>query len=155
MASLRLPIGIVMSRSRVIAAGAVCGVLVASTAAAGTSGWVVKANATCRIWQKKSVATFGANPKEPSTASEMYTFMLKARPIEVGELHALQAIRLVRPHGATQALAYGAADIAELDEAIAAYRAGNRTRFLERTFAWQTDRRASRALKAIGATACA
>ena len=100
------------------------------------------------------MATFGANPKEPSTASGLYAFMLKARPIEVGELHALQAIRLPRPSGATHALSFVAADIAELDEAVAAYRAGNRARFLERSFAWQTDRRASGAFKAIGATAC-
>jgi hypothetical protein len=155
-ASQHPPIGIVMLRSCVIAGvGALCAVLVASTAAAGTSRWVVIADATCRIWQQKSVAIFGANPKEPSTAAGLHTFMLKARPIEVGELHALQAIRLVRPRRATQALSYVAADVAELDEAIAAYREGNRTRFLERSFAWQTDRRASRAFTAIGATACA
>jgi hypothetical protein len=146
-----------MVRSWVIAAGvgAVSAVMVASTAAAGTSAWVVKANATCRTWQGKSVAMFGANPKEPSTASGLYMFMLKARPIEVGELHGLQAIRLPRPRGATQALSYVAGDIAELDEAVAAYRAGDRTRFLERSFAWQTDRRAIRAFKMIGATGCA
>jgi hypothetical protein len=128
-------------------------ILVASAAVAGTSAWVVKANATCRVWQE-AVAAFGANPKEPSTAAGMYRFMLEARPIEVGELHALQGIRLARPPRATKALSYVVADIAELDAEIAAYRAGNQARFLERTIAWQTDRRASRAFKAIGATAC-
>jgi hypothetical protein len=125
-----------------------------ASAAASTSAWVVKANATCRVWQQRSAALFGTNPAEPSTTAGMYAFAVKARPIEVGELHALQAIRLTRPPGATKALSYVVADIAELDAAIAAYRAGNKARFLERAFAWQTDRRASRAFKAIGATAC-
>jgi hypothetical protein len=144
-----------MRVARAVAVGSALAILVVSAAVAGTPAWVVKANATCRAWQQKSVATFGANPKEPSTVAAMYTFMLKARPIEVGELHALQAIRLARPPGATTALSYVVSDIAALDAAIAAYRAGNQARFLERTIAWQTDRRASRAFKAIGATSCA
>ena len=145
-------------RTRVAAVGALgllLAIFVASAAVASTSAWVVKANAACRLWQQKSVATFGANPKAPSTAGGMYTFELKARPIEVGELHALEAIRAARPPGATRALSYIVADVAELDAAIAAYRAGNQARFLERTFAWLNDHRASRAFKAIGATDCA
>jgi hypothetical protein len=142
-------------RSAASAAVGLFVILVASAAVAGSSAWVVKANATCQVWQQKFVATFGANPKEPSTASGMYKFMLKARPIEVGELHALQGIRLARPAEATKALSSTVANITVLDAAIAAHRAGNQARFLERAFAWQTDTRASRAFKAIGATACA
>jgi hypothetical protein len=137
------------------ALGAALAVVSVSAAFTATSAWVVKANATCRSWQQRSVATFGANPKEPTTAAGLYRFMLKARPIEVGELRALEAIRSTRPPGATKALSFAAADVAELDAAIAAYRAGKSARFLERAFAWQTDRRASRAFKAIGAKTCA
>jgi hypothetical protein len=146
-----------VKRLRVTTAAVVCVVLagLCTTAAlAAPSPWAAKANATCRVWQQKFVATFGANPKEPSTASALYAFEVKARPLEVGELHALQAIRLARPPAATKALSYLAANVKVLDAALAAYRAGDRTRFLERSFAWQTDKRPSAAFKALGAPAC-
>jgi hypothetical protein len=135
--------------------GSAFAILGVSAAFAATFGWTVKANATCRVWKQESDAALGANPKVPSTAAGMYTFMVNARPIRVGELKALETIRLPRPPGATKALSYSAAAIGELDAAIAAYRAGNQARSMERAFAWLTDRRASRTFKAIGANACA
>jgi len=126
----------------------------AASADAAASPWAVKANAVCKVWQQKAAAEFGPNPAEPSTPAAMYRFMQKARPIEAGELNGLKAIRLPRPAGAARALTFAAADLAELDQGLAAYRAGNQTKFLERVIAWQTDHRATRAFKALGAPAC-
>jgi hypothetical protein len=80
--------------------------------------------------------------------------MLKVRPIEAGELRALRAIRAPRPVGAAKALALVSIDISELDAGIAAYRDGNRAKFLRDAEIWQSDRRASRAFAAIGAKSC-
>jgi hypothetical protein len=125
-------------------------------AAAGASGstWIVKANATCRVWSQKAVAALGANPTQPSTPAGMFKFMLQARPIETGELRALRAIRAPRPVGATKALGFVSIDISELNAGIAAYRAGKRATFVHDVIIWQSDHRASRAFAAIGAKAC-
>ena len=125
-------------------------------AAAGAAGsiWIAKANATCRVWNQKAVAALGSHPTQPSTAAGMFKFMVKAQPLETGELRALRAIRAPRPVGATKALGFVSIDISELNAGIAAYRAGNRTKFLQDVNVWQSDHRASRAFAAIGAKAC-
>jgi hypothetical protein len=127
---------------------------VAAGASARNSTWVAKANATCRLWKQKAAEAVGSNPAQPSTPAGMFKFMLKVRPIEAGELRALRAIRLPRPAGAAKALAFGATDLSELDAGIAAYRAGQRAKFLHDVDVWQSDRRASRAFAAIGAKSC-
>jgi hypothetical protein len=126
----------------------------AAASGATRSTWVAKANATCRLWKEKAAAVFGSNPTQPSTPAGMFRFMLKVRPIEAGELRALRAIRAPRPVGAAKALALVSIDISELDAGIAAYRDGNRAKFLRDAEIWQSDRRASRAFAAIGAKSC-
>jgi hypothetical protein len=127
---------------------------VAGTSVAAGSPWVAKANATCRVWTAKAKSEFGPNPSAPSTPAGMFKFMLKARPIEAGELRDLKSIRLQRPAGANNALRFVALDIEEIDTGIAAYRAGNHAKFLRDVGFWQSDHRASHAFKAIGANAC-
>ena len=118
------------------------------------SVWVAKANAVCKVWQKKAAAAVGATPQRPATLKGMFAFMLKARPIEAGEVHALEAITSPRPAGAAKALSLAAADVREIDAGIAAYRAGKRTAFIHDVDVWQSDRRTSRAFAALGAQAC-
>jgi len=48
----------------------------------------------------------------------MYEFMVKARPLEAGELEALRRIAFPRPPGAASALVLAGEDLHELDEAI-------------------------------------
>ena len=84
----------------------------------------------------------------------MFKFMLKARPIEVGELRALKAIRAPRPAGAVRAFTLVSLDISELDAGVAAYRDGNHAKFVHDVGVWQSDHRASRAFAALGAKSC-
>jgi hypothetical protein len=150
-----LPIGRTVSRAAALFVSLlVLAPAFAATSVAAPSPWAVKANATCKTWRQKSAAVLGAHPTMPKTPAATYRFMQKARPIQVGELKALSAIRLPRPAAGTRALTYAAADIAELDAGLAAYRAGNQAKFLERAFASLTDTRAQRAFKALGAPAC-
>jgi hypothetical protein len=125
---------------------------VAASAAATISPWATKANAVCAAWHRKGEAVLGVQPK---TVAQWYAFMVKARPIEVGMLRGLQAIPLTRPAGATHALALAAADIHELDVALAAYRSGHTAAFTNDAGAWITDQRSSKAFAAIGAKSCA
>ena len=127
----------------------------AGAATAATSAWVKAATPVCKRWHQRSVSVFGAHPKAPTTQAGMYRYLVKARPIEAGTLHDLQAIRVPRSAGVSPALAYAATDVKELDAAIAAYRAGNKQAFMQRVSVWQSDRRASRAFTRIGAPACA
>jgi hypothetical protein len=128
---------------------------VSTAGAAPVSPWAAKANSVCVTWHKKGEAVLGANPAQPKTAAQWYAFMEKARPIEVGMLHGLQAIRLTRPPGATHALALAGADVHEIDVALAAYRSGHTAAFTRDAGAWITDQRASKAFAAIGAKSCA
>lgn len=80
--------------------------------------------------------------------------MVKVRPIEAGILHGLEAIPLPRPAGASRALALAAADLRELDAALAAYRGGNKTAFNKDATLWSSDHRASRAFASIGLRSC-
>jgi hypothetical protein len=142
-------------RKAAVVFSAVAGALaLAAASVAAPSPWAVKANATCKVWQRRSAAVLGAHPRLPKTPAATYRLMQRARTIELGELEALTAIRVPRPAAATRALTYAAAAISELDDGLAAYRAGNEQRFLERAFAWLTDTRAERAFKALGAPAC-
>ena len=125
---------------------------VATAGAAAISPWATKANAVCAGWHKKGEAILARQPK---TAAQWYAFMVKARPIEAGMLHDLQAIPLTRPAGATRALALVAIDVHEIDVALAAYRSGHASAFTADAGAWITDQRASKAFAAIGAKACA
>ena len=145
-----------MSRlSRIVLVATAGGVCAASAVAvAATSPWAERADAICRVWQTKAAAALGANTQQPSTPKGMYEFMLKARPFEAGELHALKTITVRRPAAATRALAFASSDLREVDAAIAAYRARRQALFLRDANVWQSDRRASRAFAALGARAC-
>src|SRR5439155_15087437 len=66
---------------------------------------------------------------------------------------ALEQIALPRPAGAARALRLARLDIRELDAGIAAYRAGKSQAFIRDVGVWQSDRRASRAFRALGAPA--
>jgi hypothetical protein len=143
-----------MTKAAVVFSVVALALALAAASVAAPSPWAVKANATCKAWQHRSAALLGAHPTLPKTPTATYRLMQKARPIQLGELEALTAIRLPRPAAATRALTLAAADIAELDDGLAAYRAGNQAKFLERAFAWLTDTRAERAFKALGAPAC-
>ena len=126
--------------------------LAGTAGAAAISPWVTKGNAVCAAWHKKGEAILTSQPR---TAARWYAFMVKARPIEVGMLHGLRAIPLTRPAGAGHALALAAADIHELDVALAAYRSGDKAAFTADAGAWIADQRASKAFAAIGAKNCA
>jgi hypothetical protein len=125
-----------------------------ATVVSGSTLWTKHADAVCVAWQKKVAAAFGAHPQQPSTAKGIYEFMVKARPIEAGELNALRRIHDPRPSGAAKALALAAADLRELDAGIAAYRAGDPALFLHDVNVWQSDHRTHRAFLAVGARAC-
>jgi hypothetical protein len=141
------------SRIALVVAAAFASASCAGDAVAAASPWVVKANAVCRVWEKRAPAAVGANPN-PRTPAQMYAFMVKARPFEVGLVKALKNISLPRPPGAAHALALATADVHELDTALAAHRAGSEKIFLSHAFAWLTDQRANKAFRAIGARAC-
>jgi hypothetical protein len=136
--------------------------MVMAACAAGTpvvlgadrSTWVAQANAVCKVWQQKAAAALGANPKRPTTLKGMFAFMLKALPIESGELHALAAITAPRPAGAARALSLGSMDVLEIEAGIVAYRSGKRGEFVHDVTVWQSDHRTSRAFAALGAPAC-
>ncbi len=125
----------------------------ADSVPAASSPWITKANATCRAWEHKANVAFGPNPST-ATPAAVYKLLLKARPIETGELHALKAIPGARPAGANKAFHLVALDIQELDTAITAYRAGRQTTLLRAVAVWQSDRRAGLAFRAIGAKDC-
>jgi hypothetical protein len=131
-----------------------CAAFALGSGGAATSPWIAKANATCTLWHKKAVTRLGAHPKQPTTLTGVYRFVLKAQPIEAGELHALQAIPGQRPPGAAKALSYASLDVKEIDAAIADWRAGDKQAFAHDVDVWQSDHRASRAFVKLGATAC-
>jgi hypothetical protein len=119
---------------------------------AATSPWATRANAICASWSAKAKAALGTTA--PKTQSQIYAYMVKARPIEAGLLRDLRAISVPRPAGANRGLAFAAADIREIDSALAAYRAGHKTAFVKDAEIWQSDHRTSDAFAAIGARAC-
>jgi hypothetical protein len=133
-----------------------CGALtLAVPALAATSPWVKKADVVCGIWDKKAVAALGANPKPPTTAKGEFNFVVKARALESGQLHALEAIPPPRPAGVPHAFALARADIKEIDAGLAAYRAGKEAAFAHDVNVWQSDHRTSQAFINLGAIACA
>ena len=134
-----------------------CAALISALAVAASSGneWVAKANAACHLWNQKAVAALGPHPAQPSSPAEMFEFMLKIRPIEVGRLAAIEVIASPRPRGASNALALARSDINELDAGIVAYRARNAASFARDANVWLTDERASHAFSVLGAKACA
>jgi hypothetical protein len=136
----------------VVACGAVA---VAIPALAATSPWVKKADVVCSLWDKKATAALGANPKPPTTARGEFNFVVKARALESGQLHALEAIPPPRPAGVPHAFALARADIKELDAGLAAYRAGKLSTFAHDVDVWQSDHRTSQAFIDLGAIACA
>jgi hypothetical protein len=125
----------------------------AAGAGAAGSGWAAKANAACIASNKKVIAAFGGHPTVPSTRASMFGFMLKIRPLEFSRLRALEAIPSPPP-GATKAFALARTDIAELDAAVASYRAGNEAAFGRQATVWWNDQRTGRALAALGAKSC-
>ena len=122
------------------------------SAGAATSPWALKANAVCAAWSAKAKAALGTTA--PNTQARLYAYRVKARPIEVGLLRGLKAISLPRPAGANRVLSLAAADIRELDTALAAYRAGNKAAFSRAARIWSSDHRTGEAFAAIGARAC-
>jgi hypothetical protein len=137
----------------VAVAAAIGAAILASAAIAATPAWATKANAVCTAWGKKGIAAVGTNPPL-KTPAQKYSFMLEIRPIEVGLLHGLLAIRLPRPPGANHALSLAESDIGELTAAISAYHSGHRTAFSRDWRLWRADSRAGHAFASIGATVC-
>ena len=136
-------------RRGAVAALAVASLLAAVAAFAATSPWVTKANATCRVWDKKATAALGS--AQANTDAQTYVLLRKSLPLERGLLAALEAIKEKRPPGASRAFALARLDIAEVRAAIAAYRTSS---FHRKTAVWASDRRADRAFVAIGARNC-
>lgn len=118
-----------------------------------TTSWATQADKVCTVWKHKASTAFGTS--QPKTVKALYAFVTKARPFEVGELDALRKITLPRPAAASKALSFAAGDIAEIDHAIAAYRAGKTSLFERDAIAWLDDHRTSRAFVAAGARSCA
>jgi len=137
-----------------VAALAVVCAVVASAANGATSPWAKKANAVCATWAKKAAVTFGANGTQPTTPKQMYTFMVKQRPLEQGLLVDLKKISLPRPPGAAKALSLAAADIRELSTVIQRYGDESNALFKHDFFVWNADSRANSAFAAIGARGC-
>jgi hypothetical protein len=118
---------------------------------AATTPWAAKANSVCIAWKLRGKAIFGTT--QPKSIRELYLFMVKARPFEVGELAALEKIPEA-PAAASRAFRYAKADIREMDAAIAAYQAHKGQAFVDDLTAWQSDHRTSRAFIAAGAPSC-
>ena len=131
----------------------VCIGLAAVPAASAAATWAARANAVCTTIHKQQRAQV-AKLRPPRTPAQAYAFLAKVRPLEVKLLTALEAIRGPRPPLAKRALALAHADIAELDAAARAYRAGSRS-FNSKFTRWFSDRRADAAFIAAGARACA
>jgi hypothetical protein len=125
----------------------------AGSAVAATDPWATRANAVCRSWVPRQKAAF-AGLKAPKTKADAYRFLLVARPLEVGLLRDLRAIKVARSPAAERALAAAAHDVVELDAARAAY-TGDTKPFLRLFTRWVTDERATKAFSAAGAADCA
>lgn len=126
----------------------------ASVALGAISPWATKANAVCVAWHKKSASIFGAHPKKPATAKQMFTFLILSRKVETGILGDLRRISVPRPPAAVKALASAAADVRELNIVIGGYGAVSNAEFERDFLAWANDHTASRAFVAAGARRC-
>jgi hypothetical protein len=134
-------------------AAVVCNVLAFAAAAPAATTWAARANAVCTKVHKQQRPKV-AKLRPPRTPAQAYAFLSKVRPLELQLLAALEAIPGTRPPAAKRALTLAHADIAELDAAAKAYRAGSRS-FNSKFTRWFSDRRADAAFIAAGARACA
>lgn len=126
-----------------------------AAASAAASPWAVKADAVCAAWHKKSVAIFGAHPQKPTTAKQIFVFLVKSRKVETGILADLKRISVPPPPAAARALSAAAADVHELNVVIGGYGAVSNAEFKRDFLAWANDNRANRAFVAAGARGCA
>jgi hypothetical protein len=139
-------------RARAVAA-VVCLVLAFAAAALAATTWAARANAACTKIHKQQRAKI-AKLRPPRNQAQAYAFLRQVRPLEVQLLNAIVAINGPRPPAAKRALALAHADVAELDAAAKAYRAGSRS-FNSKFTRWFSDRRADAAFLTAGARACA
>lgn len=138
-----------------VAAVLACCAAAASAALGATSPWAAKANAVCAAWDKKAASIFGAHPVKPTTAKQMFVFLLESRKMEKGILGDLRRITVSRPPAAVRALSAAAADLRELNIVLGGYGAVSSAEFKRDFLAWASDNRASRAFVAAGARRCA
>jgi len=109
----------------------------------------------CAAWDKKAASIFGAHPVKPTTAKQMFMFLLESRKMEKGILGDLEAIKVKRPPAAVRALSAAAADLHELNIVIGLYGAVSSAEFKRDFLAWANDNRANRVFVAAGARRCA
>jgi hypothetical protein len=121
----------------------------APAATSGTSSWASQANQVCVVWLAKAKKEFG----NPVTASQLYSFAVKAKKLEAQELTVLKQIPN-RTSSGTQALAALQVDVNEVGTAIAAYKAGNPQRFITILKRYLNDTRPKAAFAAAGASQC-
>jgi hypothetical protein len=138
-----------------VAAVLVCSTAAAAVAFGATSPWAVKANAVCAAWDKKAASIFGSHPQKPTTAKQMFLFLVESRKMESGILGDLRRISVRRPPAAVRALSLAAADVRELNTVIGVYGAVSDAEFKRDFLAWANDNRANRAFVAAGARGCA
>jgi hypothetical protein len=138
-----------------VAAVLACGAAAASAAWGAMSPWATMAHVVCAAWDKKAASIFGAHPVKPTTARQMFAFLLESRKMETGILGDLKRISVTRPPAAVEALSAATADVQELNTVIHLYGAVSSAEFKRDFLAWANDNRASRAFVAAGARGCA
>jgi hypothetical protein len=132
--------------------GALACAIVATAAPAapvGSSTWASDANQVCVVWLAKAKKEFG----NPVTASQLYSFAVKAKKLESQELAVLKKIPN-RTSSGTHALAALQVDVNEVGTAITAYQAGNAQRFVTILKRYLNDERPKAAFAAAGASQC-
>ena len=151
----QLRVGGLAKRLLPVAAVLACSAAAATVASAATSPWAAKANAVCAAWDKKAALIFGAHPKKPTTAKQIFVFLVLSRKVETGILGDLRRISVPRPRAAVRALSAAAADVHELNIVIGVYGGVSNAEFKRDYLAWRNEDRASRAFAAAGARRCA
>ena len=101
------------------------------------------------VWLAKAKKAFGS----PVTPAQLYSFALKAKSIESGELAALQQIP-GRNAAGTAALAAVKVDIAEIGSAITAWNQGKPATFVTILKRYLNDGRPKSAFAVAGANQC-
>lgn len=126
----------------------------AADASAGAGTWATRADVICVKEGARVRKQLLARPRA-TTDAQVYTLLIEVfRPAEARLIRLLSAIPGPRPDAATRGLRFSKIDLAELDSAIAAYRADDLPLFERRVQIWFADGRANRAFVAAGAKAC-
>ena len=121
----------------------------ASAATAGQATWSQQADQVCSVWLAKVKKAFAT----PVTTAQLYSFAVKAKGLEAGELSALEQIPGRNAEG-TAALAAVKVDIAEIGSAITAWDNGNAASFVTILKRYLNDNRPASAFKLAGADSC-